>query len=79
MNDNDYGRIDRIERDVAELRQTVYGNGGGNPGIRSRVEKIEIKMDTGVRILWGLLVLAVPSAISLITTAVMLLAHYTGK
>lgn len=25
MNDNDYGRI---ERDVMELRQTVYGNGG---------------------------------------------------
>ena len=69
----------QLERDVNELRQTVYGNGGESPGIRSRVERIETKMETGVKILWGLLILAVPSAISLITTAVMLISHYTFR
>ena len=69
----------QLERDVDELRRTVYGNGGENPGIRTRVERIEIKMETGVKILWGLLILAVPSAISLITTAALLISHYSFR
>jgi len=57
-----------MERDVEDLRKTIYGN--GTPGIKTRVERIEVKMETGIKILWGLFVLAVPSALSLISIAV---------
>lgn len=53
-----------IQRDVKDLRHTVYGN--GTPGVKTRVERIETRIDTGIRILWGLLVLAVPSALTII-------------
>jgi hypothetical protein len=72
MNDFD---ISRLDRDVSELRQTVFGNGQNNPGIRSRVERIETKMETGVKILWGLLILAIPSAISLVAIGVSLMTY----
>ena len=64
---------DILKRDVQELSQTIYGTGANDPGIRSKVERIETRMETGIRILWGLLILAVPSAVSLITTAIMLI------
>lgn len=76
MSEFDIGRIERLERDVCELRHTIYGNGGGNVGIRTKVERIEVKMETGVKILWGLLALAIPSAISLVTTAATLIAYF---
>jgi len=57
-----------LERDLQQLNHAVFGN--GQPGLKTRVERIETKMETGVKILWSLLVLAVPSAISLIAIAV---------
>jgi len=57
-----------LERDVKELRHTVYGN--GQPGIKTRVERIETQMQTGVKILWGLLALAIPSTLSVISIAI---------
>ncbi|WP_309381984.1 hypothetical protein [Cerasicoccus frondis] len=56
--------LEIIKRDVSELRHTVYGN--GSPGIKTRVERIETRLDTGIKILWGLLILAVPSALTIV-------------
>jgi len=58
------GLYGNLQRDVNELRHTVYGN--GSPGIKTRVERIETRLDTGVKILWGLLILAVPSSLTII-------------
>ena len=76
MSEIDIGRIERIERDVCELRHCMFGGSDGNPGVRSKVDRIEVKMETGVKILWGLLALAVPSAISMVTTAATLIAYF---
>lgn len=54
-----------LERDINDLRHTVYG-GHGQSGIKSRVERIEVQIDTAVKILWSLLVLAVPSAVTVV-------------
>ena len=37
-----------LERDISELRHTVYGN--GQPCIKTRVERIEVQIDTGVKL-----------------------------
>jgi len=57
-----------LQRDVSEVRRTLYGN--GQPGLKTRVERIETQIGTAVKILWSLLILAVPSSISLIGIAI---------
>lgn len=64
-----------IDRDVKELRRTVYGN--GTPGLKTRMDCVETRMDTGVKILWSLLILAVPSSISVVGIAAAILMNFS--
>jgi len=57
-----------VAADISELKHAVFGN--GQPGLKTRVERMETKLETGVAILWSLFVLAVPSTISVVSIAI---------
>jgi len=60
-----------VAESIKKLEHAVFGN--GQPGLKTRMERTETKIDTAVRLLWGLMTLAIPSAIAVVTAALTLL------
>lgn len=49
---------------LISLKNAVFGN--GRKGLTDRVTVIETKIDTGSKLLWGILLLSIPNVISVI-------------
>jgi hypothetical protein len=64
---------DHVAAVLRELKHAVFGN--GRPGLTSRVDRMETKIDTAVKLLWGLMLLAVPSFVSMVIA----IAHFITK
>ena len=47
---------------IKQLEHSVYGN--GRRGLKERVIIIETRLDTGIKLLWGILLLMVPTTVS---------------
>lgn len=56
-----------VSEAIKKLEHAVFGN--GQPGLKTRTERVETKIDTAVRLLWALISLAIPSAIAIVTSA----------
>jgi len=60
-----------VAQKISSLEHAVFGN--GRPGLLSRTDRMEAKIDTAVKLLWGMMILAVPSAVSVLSIAVYIL------